>query len=174
LWYSTPSASFTVASDDTAESTADANDEDKRVENPAFKDSRSITLEHDKGERYQLPWLLCRQWKVRAVLSFQMHAKSSQNMKDLIKSTYEDNEEAKREIDKGEYKLTKHGAKILPQHWDALIEPWTFLRIQLDSQKDDEDKTIEKKAADGSSSPEENEDVDPVYETKVKYRLTTT
>jgi hypothetical protein len=89
-------------------------------------------------------------------------------MEELIKQSYGDNDEAKKETDEGKYDLSKSGTPILRQHWDLLIRPWNTITIQLHSQKTKDDDAAK---VQGGKEKQRAEKLVTVYETEVTYRV---
>ncbi|KAL9090669.1 MAG: hypothetical protein Q9165_005157 [Trypethelium subeluteriae] len=129
---------FTV-DDDSAEHGQDGHGKDRLAASLSFRDQKRIYLEHDNGvdpsDRFQ-------------------------DMKNAIKATYEDNMEAQKKIDKGDFELLVYDRRVLPQYWSFLIQPEMSVRIRLGSDDDDSEpekpsdsKVKEKKYTAKSSGP---------------------
>jgi hypothetical protein len=88
-------------------------------------------------------------------------------MEELIKQSYGDNDEAKKESDEGKYDLSKSGTTILRQHWDLLIRPWSTITIQLHSQKTKDDNAAKVQ----DEEKQRTEKHVTVYETEATYRV---
>ncbi|KAI1155266.1 hypothetical protein F4825DRAFT_407951 [Nemania diffusa] len=131
---------------------SDAWEEEEKIRTPRVKNTLSITV-HAGGVGLIIPWTLCQTLK---------------DIEALVKSSYGDNEEAKKEIDEGKYELyTGTGAKILPHLWNMLVEPGWSVNIQLESEKSDSDSDSEKP----SKSEDKPEKSETTYTTSLKYTV---
>ncbi|TGJ83182.1 hypothetical protein E0Z10_g5584 [Xylaria hypoxylon] len=139
--------------------------EEMPADTPPGSKIKSIIVRHHNGQEFMLPFALCQTQKA---------------MEDLVKLSYEDDEEAKKEIDEGKYELlTTGGAKVLPRFWDILVEPGWEVTIRLGSQQgpggnapydsDDSDDS----SNEGDESKDKKEIFETSYTAKVKYTVAT-
>jgi hypothetical protein len=73
-------------------------------------------------------------------------------MKGLIEATYNDDEEAKKEIDEGKFQILTKDGIVLSHLWEMLVEPEWKVRIRLGSQ--------DHRKVDSSPNPESEYDKD--------------
>jgi hypothetical protein len=96
-------------------------------------------------------------------------------MKDLIKLTYDDNLEAKEEIENNKFDLFVNDSKVLPEHWQKIITPWTNVMVKLNSQKNaTEDESDGKSHGSDAGKLDNGDELSPwvnVYGPKVTYRI---
>lgn len=96
-------------------------------------------------------------------------------MKEVIKLTYGANEEAKKEVEEGQFSLLRHGSILLPEYWDSVAQPWDHIMIQLNSQNSDLPENRIGKEISKSNKPEDKEKkpdkTETVYQTAVTYRI---
>lgn len=94
-------------------------------------------------------------------------------MEDLLKSSYKDNEAAKKEIEEGKYEISiLSGAEILPNLWETLAGPGLVVTVRLKSQQilpyePDNSSDVEDKSNDNA------EDFETTYVAKLKYTVAT-
>ncbi|KAI1483504.1 hypothetical protein F4774DRAFT_164561 [Daldinia eschscholtzii] len=118
-----------------------------------------ITLSHDYRTEFMLPLASCKTWK---------------GMEELIRRSFENNEDALKEIDEGKYKLYESSRIIFPDYWEQLVQPGWAVDIQLDSKP----WVRSAPASEGSEASDEDEegvveegDPEGKYEVKATYTI---
>ncbi|KAI1289047.1 hypothetical protein F5Y03DRAFT_64840 [Xylaria venustula] len=125
---------------------------------PPAKATKSIILRHFRGGDFMLPLALCRTQK---------------ELEDLIKISYGNKEDAKKEIDKGNYKLhTGEGLRVLPHFWETLVKPGLEVFIRLNSEQDRDDFSDASSNA-GDISKEKEQSSETSYTEKLKFTVAT-
>lgn len=144
---------------------------------PPIDDKQSpIRLTDHTGMLHMIPWALCKEWQVRCPpSSWIVIAHSLKGMEERIKACYEGNQKAKKKIENGDYTIFKDGAKILREHWSALIEPGCTIRIELQLRGRYGVDALDLEPDTASESDEDDlDDTDarePVYKRDVEYRV---
>ncbi|KAI0975374.1 hypothetical protein F4678DRAFT_420118 [Xylaria arbuscula] len=140
------------------EDASDSQQEEKSALTPLAKATKSIILRHFRGDDFMLPLALCRTQK---------------ELEDLIKISYGDNEEAKKEIDKGNYELhAAEGLRVLPRFWETLVEPGWEVFIRLNSEQDHDDFSDASSNV-GDASKENAKSFETSYTEKLKFTVAT-
>lgn len=98
-------------------------------------------------------------------------------MEDLIKFSYNDDENAKKKIEEGKFRLHREDTDvvILPQVWEMLVEPRWNVVIRLESQPDlDTDSSSDSddvSNAQQDESEKKQEGSEGTYAVKIKYTI---
>ncbi|KAI0381093.1 hypothetical protein F5Y04DRAFT_281067 [Hypomontagnella monticulosa] len=126
----------------------------------------SITLVHDNDMKFMIPRTIWKTWK---------------SMEDFLLLSYENDEDAKKEIDNGDYKIFVEEKLIFRSIWEDLVRPGWTVDIRRNSQAhlhqdsaSDTDESISDEESDlnENDTPDENSDMFAgKYEVKAKYTV---
>ncbi|KAI1378365.1 hypothetical protein F4677DRAFT_466113 [Hypoxylon crocopeplum] len=125
-----------------------------------------ITLAHDDGKEFMLPWGVCKAWK---------------GMEELIKLSYIGDNDAEREIDEGQYELYVEDKVVFRHYWEALVEQgWTVdVRRKSQAHLHEDSTSGSSEPSDPYDSPDEDQDAaeeggsnsEGKYGVKAKYTI---
>ncbi|KAI0886608.1 uncharacterized protein GGS22DRAFT_199011 [Annulohypoxylon maeteangense] len=123
-------------------------------------DENYITFYHDDNKEFIIPWTICKTWK---------------GMKDFIKLSYRNDEDAKTEIDEDKFDLYVDRSFIFPHTWEDLVQRGWGVSIRLNSKahlhQDEETDSDREESEDENEKDETDENFEGKYEVKTTYTI---
>ncbi|KAI1774260.1 hypothetical protein F4818DRAFT_452329 [Hypoxylon cercidicola] len=127
----------------------------------ATRGKKYITLIRDDSEEFMLPWAECKTWE---------------GIESFIKIAYEDYpQDAKKEIEEGQYIVRAEGLVLLTSHWRDLARPGWTVRVQRNSQvrsSEDTADDVDEISDEDEDDPKKNkDDLEGKYDVKATYTI---